>query len=218
VIFNEVFRVCKPETIQIRDPMTPLLLKFILITVLMVCIFLSSASVLSKMGVNGIAVDRYWTVLEPDRHEPDTFANGFMGVKFREDFKQLVYNVNVNNIENITGIYLYSRGNDTNNRTMVLDLLKEAKEVRVKNIFQETSKLLDKTHEIEGTVAVGGVTSKDLHGDLKGKSLKALHKLLINGDAYVEITTKQFPQGEIWGGDFVAIERFFPDTSDFRWN
>jgi hypothetical protein len=171
------------------------------------------------MGVNALSVDRYWTVLKPDRHlQANTSATGFVGVKFREDFKQLVYNVNVNNIDNITGIYLYSREDDTKNRTMILDLLKEAKEVKVKDVFQQTNKLINKTKQIEGTVAVGGVTSKDLNGELKGQSLEALYKLLIKGGTYVKITTKQFPHGEIGGGDFVAIDRFFPDTSDFKWD
>jgi CHRD domain-containing protein len=184
----------------------------------MSCIFLSSAPIFSHLGVSAASVDRYWTVLTPDKHlQEKTSATGFVGVKFREDFKQLVYNVNVNNIDNITGINLYSRGDDTKNRTLILDLLKEAKEVKVKDIFKKTSKLLHKTTQIEGTVAVGGVTSKDLNGELKHKSLKALYKLLINGDTYVRVTTKQFPHGEIRGGDFVAIDRFFPDTSDFKW-
>ena len=171
------------------------------------------------MEVNALSVDRYWTVLEPHRElQANTSASGFVGIKFREDFKQLVYNVNVNNIDNITGIYLYSRVDDTKNGTLILDLLKEAKETKVKDIFQGTSKLLNKTKQIEGTVAVGGVTSKDLHGILKGKSLEALYDLLVKGGTYVKITTKQFPRGEIGGGDFVAIDRFFPDTSDFKWN
>ena len=178
---------------------------------------LSALSLLCNTGVNAVSVDRYWTVLEGDDGS-NTSASGFIGVKFREDFKQLVYNVNVNNIGNITGIYLYSRADDTKNQTMILDLLREAKEVRVKDIFQETNNLLNKKHQIEGTVAVGGATSEDLQGELRGKSLKALHKLLVDGDAFVEITTKQYPQGEIGGGDFVPIERFFPDTTDFRWN
>ncbi|MDW0331240.1 MAG: CHRD domain-containing protein, partial [Nitrososphaeraceae archaeon] len=146
-----------------------------------------------------------------------TYAHGFIGVKFREDFKQLVYNVNVNNIDNITGIYLYSRGNDNEEPRIILDLLKEAKEVRVKDIFKETSTLLGKKHEIEGTVSVGGVTSDDLRGDLKGKSLKDLHKLMLHGGTFIKILTKEFPRGEIGGSDFVPIDRFFPDMSDFRW-
>lgn len=187
--------------------------------ILLIGVFLWAILILSAVTVNAVSVDRYWAVLQPVRDkEPVTSANGFVGVKFREDFKQLVYNVNVNNINNITGIYLYSVGNDTNNETMLLDLLKEAKEVKVKDIFKDTSKLLNKTHNIEGTVAVGGVTSEDLEGILKGKSLEYLHKLLTNGDTYIKVTTKQFPHGEIGGSDFVAIDRFFPDTTDFKWN
>ena len=78
--------------------------------------------------------------------------------------------------------------------------------------------ILASTHEVEGTVAVGGVTSDDLQGELRGKSLKDLHKILVNGEIYVVVFTRQFPSGEIGGGDFVPIDRFFPDISDFRWN
>ena len=101
---------------------------------------------------------------------------------------------------------------------MILDLLEEAKEVKVKNKFKEASVILASKHQVEGTVAVGGVTSDDLQGQLKGKSLKDLHKMLVNGETYVVVFTKQYPLGEIGGGDFVPIDRFFPDTSDFQWN
>lgn len=36
--------------------------------------------------------------------------------------------------------------------------------------------MLANKSEVEGTVAVGGVTSDDLQGELKGKSLEDLHK------------------------------------------
>ena len=98
------------------------------------------------------------------------------------------------------------------------DLLNEAKEVRVKDKFEEASMLLNKKHEVEGTVAVGGVTSDDLQGELKGKSLRDLHKLMLDGGTFITIITKEFPRGEIGGGEFVPIDRFFPDMSDFEWN
>lgn len=168
--------------------------------------------------IHALPVDRYWSVLEPQKQSTD--ANGFIGLKFREDFKQLVFNVNVNNIDNITGIYLYNRGDNTQNKntTMILDLLEESKEVKVKDKFKEASTMLSKKHEIEGTVAVGGVTSDDLRGELEGRSLKSLHKLVQNEDVYVIVVTKQFPQGEIYGYEFVPIDRFFPDISDFKWD
>jgi len=45
-------------------------------------------------------------VLDGDQQNPPsiTHAHGYIGLKFTEDFKKLVYNVNVNNIDNITGI------------------------------------------------------------------------------------------------------------------
>jgi hypothetical protein len=212
--FDKFMHVCKSSNIQIEErlPMKSILVLFIVIGVVTI------SGIIYSSSAEAVQVDRYWSVLEPYGHvAPAAESNGFIGVKFREDFKQLVYNVNVNNIDNITGIYLYSRGDDTKKATMILDLLQETKEVKVKDKFNEASLLLNKKHEIEGTVAVGGVTSADLQGELKGKSLKDLHKLITNGESFVIVTTKQFPRGEIGGGDFVPIDRFFPDTSDFNW-
>lgn len=167
----------------------------------------------------GLPVDRYWSVLEPYGGSIDkTYAHGFIGVKFREDFKQLVYNINVNNIDNITGIYLYSRGNSNEPPQLIVDLLQEAKEVKVKDKFTEANLLLNKKHEVEGTVAVGGITSDDLQGGLHGKSLRDLQKMMLSGGVFVTVLTKEFPRGEIGGIEFVPIDRFFPDMSDFNWN
>jgi hypothetical protein len=126
----------------------------------------------------------------------------------------------VNKIDNITGIYLYSDADLTNNKnsTMILDLLQESREVKVSNRFKDANILLTKKHEVEGTVGVGGVTSDDLQGELKGESLRTLHRLVQNEDVFVVVATNEFPQGEIFGHEFVPIERFFPDTSDFEWN
>lgn len=175
--------------------------------------------IFSSATVKAAQVDRYWSVLQAYHQSPSSSsAQGFIGVKFREDFKQLVYNINVSNIDNITGVLLYSHDANSKNSTMILDLLEEAKEVKVKNKFKEASIILASKHQVEGTVAVGGVTSDYLQGELKGKSLKDLHNMLVNGETYVVVFTKQYPLGEIGGGDFVAIDRFFPDTSDFQWS
>jgi len=195
-------------------------MKSILFLLMVICILIFSGLIYSNTIVNALQVDRYWSVLEGDQLIPPTitYAHGFIGLKFREDFKQLVYNVNVNNIENITGIYVYSRGDNTKNASMLLNLLEEAKEVKVKEKFTEASVMLAKKREVEGTAAIGGVTSDDLQGELKGKSLDDLHKLMLNGGIFVIVVTKEFPRGEIGGGEFVPIDRFFPDISDFDWN
>jgi len=195
-------------------------MKSILFLLIVICILIFSGLIYSNTTVKGLQVDRYWSVLEGNQLTPPTitYAHGFIGLKFREDFKQLVYNVNVNNIDNITGIYVYSRGDNTKNASMLLNLLEEAKEVKVKEKFKEASLMLAKKNEVEGTAAIGGVTSDDLQGELKGKSLEDLHKLMLNGGIFVIVVTKEFPRGEIGGGEFVPIDRFFPDISDFDWN
>jgi CHRD domain-containing protein len=195
-------------------------MRSILFLLIVICILIFSGLIYSNTTVKALQVDRYWSVLEGNQLTPPTitYAHGFIGLKFREDFKQLVYNVNVNNIDNITGIYVYSRGDNTKNASMLLNLLEEAKEVKVKEKFKEASLMLAKKNEIEGTAAIGGVTSDDLQGELKGKSLEDLHKLMLNGGIFVIVVTKEFPRGEIGGGEFVPIDRFFPDISDFDWN
>ena len=64
---------------------------------------------------------------------------------------------------------------------------------------------------------MGAAISDDLQGGLKGKTLSDLHKLIDNGTVYVNIATKDFPNGEIRGNSFVGIDRIFPDFTDVRW-
>ena len=174
----------------------------------------------SNISIHAVQVDRYWSVLDGDQQKPPavTHAYGYIGLKFTEDFKKLVYNVNLNNIDDITGIYLYSRDDNNHGGNMILDLLEEAREVKVKEKYDETNLNLTRDKELEGSIAVGGVTSNDLKGELNGKSLVDLQKLMLNGKMYVTVQTKDFPLGEITGDEFVPIDRFFPDISDFDWN
>ena len=159
-------------------------------------------------------VDRFWGVLTGHQEVPpnNTNATGYVGFKFADEPWRLVYNVNVNDIHNITGVYLYE-GNKERNGTMILDLLEEAKEVKNDDI----NIIKVNKHEIEGTLAVGGVTSDDLQGKLKGKSLSDLRKLIMKDRVYVTILTKDYPHGEIRGNEFIPIDRALPDISDFHW-
>jgi hypothetical protein len=190
-----------------------IVLKILFLLILVAIVSLVQPSAGLNPQVYGI--QRYWSVLECSKNTCGTGANGFIGIKFTNGFKQLIYSVNVNNIDNITGIFLYNKGE---NQTIILDLLKEAKEVKVKDKFKETRNLLASLKEVEGTVAVGGATSEDMRGVLSGKELKALYGLVSSEEVYVVVTTKEYPKGEIFGNEFVPTERFFPDASDFDWS
>jgi hypothetical protein len=193
---------------------------FLLIITTILMFIALAESIHSEMSINAVQVDRYWSVLDGYQQNPPTItlAHGYIGLKFTEDFKKLVYNVNLNNIDDITGIYLYSKGDNNHGGNMILDFLDEAKEVKVKEKYEETNLNLTDDYEVVGSIAVGGVTSDDLKGELNGKSLMDLQKLMINGKVYVTVQTKDFPLGEITRDVFVPIDRFFPDISDFDWN
>jgi hypothetical protein len=170
----------------------------------------------SNLTVYAENVDRYWSVLTGDKQVPpnSTDSVGFVGLKFQEDMKKLVFNVNVENIENITGVYIY-HGDKNQNGTVVLDLMEEAKE-----LGNDDENIVHVTREglITGTVSVGGVKADDLQGQLKDKSLKDLYKSIADGRIYVTVHTEDFPHGEIRGDSFIPIDRVFPNISDFRWN
>jgi hypothetical protein len=161
-------------------------------------------------------LDRYWSILTGDQQTPPvtTDALGYVGLKFQDDRTRLVYIVNAEHIGKVTAVYLYQIGK-AQSGTIVLDLLHSPRE-----LIKGVDKVVDKTPQgkTKGTVSMGGATSDDLQGQLKGKALSDLHKLMVNGSLYVSINTKDFPNGEIRGNAFVGIDRLFPDFTDIKWN
>jgi hypothetical protein len=123
-----------------------------------------------------------------------------------------MYSVNAEHVGKVTAVYLY-QVDKTQNGTIVLDLLHSPRELK------SIDKVVDKTLQgkTKGTVSMGGAIGDDLQGQLKGKTLTDLHKLIDNGTVYVVINTKDFPNGEIRGNSFVGIDRIFPDFTDIKW-
>ncbi|MGB8160767.1 MAG: CHRD domain-containing protein [Nitrososphaeraceae archaeon] len=137
---------------------------------------------------------------------------GYVGLKFQDDGTRLMHSVHAEHIGKVTAVYLYQKG-DAQNGTIVLDLLHSPREL------ESIDKVVDKTLQgkTKGTVSMGAAISDDLQGQLKGKTLTDLHKLIDNGTVYVSIDTKDFPNGEVRGNSFVGIDRIFPDFTDIGW-
>jgi hypothetical protein len=161
-------------------------------------------------------IDRYWSGLTGDRQIPpvNTDARGYVGLKFDDDLGVFVFTVNAENIGNVTGIYVY-KGDRNQSGSVVLDLLKAEKERKINDI-----KILNVTSKgkLTGTLAAGGVTKDNLQGELKGKSLSDFYNLMVNGSLYVVVHTKDFPNGEIRGNSFVAMDDLFPKDSEIKWD
>ena len=160
-------------------------------------------------------LDRFWSILTGDQQLPPVTTNaiGYIGLKFQDDRTSLVYSVHAEHVGKVTAVYLYQIDKEQKG-TIVLDLLHSPRE-----LSKGVDKVVGKTPEgkTKGTVSMGGATSDDLQGRLKGKSLSDLHELIVNGSIYVNIHTKDFPNGEIRGNSFVGINRLFPDFTDIKW-
>ena len=159
-------------------------------------------------------LDRFWSILTGNQQTPPvtTDAIGYVGLKFQDDRTRLMYSVHAEHIGKVTAVYLYQKG-EAQNGTIVLDLLHSPRELK------SIDKVVDKTLQgkTKGTVSMGAAISDDLQGQLKGKTLTDLHKLIDNGTVYVSIDTKDFPNGEVRGNSFVGIDRIFPDFTDIGW-
>jgi CHRD domain len=111
-----------------------------------------------------------------------TKAKGEVKFKLSSDGKELSYKLDVKNIENPTAAHIH-RGMKGKNGPPVVNLFTGPK----------------KEGKFSGELSMGTITAKDLSGDLMGKSLDDLVKLIKSGDIYVNVHTDANPDGAIRG-------------------
>lgn len=111
-----------------------------------------------------------------------TKATGDVKFKLKEDGTELVWELHVKNIENTTAAHIH-RGMKGENGPPVANLFTGPK----------------KNGKFSGELAEGTIRAKDLTGDLMGKSIDELVKLIKSGDIYVNVHTDAHPDGEIRG-------------------
>ena len=111
-----------------------------------------------------------------------TQAKGEAKFSLRKGEDRFSYNLVLQGIENITAAHIH-KGKKGENGPPVVDLFKEP---------------MGKT--ATGTLLSEGVIfAYDLIGPLKGKSLKSLEEMMEAEDAYVNVHSKDHPEGEIRG-------------------
>ena len=111
-----------------------------------------------------------------------TKAKGEAKFKLSSDGKTLSYTLDVKNIENTTAAHIH-RGMKGKNGPPVANLFTGPK----------------KEGKFSGELSKGTITANDLSGDLMGKSLDDLVKLIKAGDTYVNVHTDANADGEIRG-------------------
>ena len=111
-----------------------------------------------------------------------TKAKGDVKFKLSSDGTELSYKLNVKNIENPTAAHIHHG-------------MKGKSGPPLANLFTGPKK----EGKFSGELSKGTITANDLSGDLMGKSLDDLVKLIKAGDLYVNVHTDANPDGEIRG-------------------
>jgi hypothetical protein len=98
------------------------------------------------------------------------------------DGKVLRYTLVVRDIENPTVAHIYNGKSGNNGKP-------------VANIFNGPKR----EGKVRGNISQASLTANDLKGDFKGKSITELVALIKSGNAYVNVHTDAYPDGEIRG-------------------
>jgi CHRD domain len=111
----------------------------------------------------------------------ETMAKGDATFTLINDGKALSYYVTVSDIEDVTAAHIHLGKRGENGPPVAL-------------ITNEK-----KAGKFSGTLAEGTITEKELMGSLMGKSVKDLVKQIKKGNAYLNVHTDKYPNGEIRG-------------------
>ena len=112
----------------------------------------------------------------------NTKATGTADLVIYGNGKIMSYNVNVSNIDKITMVNI-NQGKKGENGPVVVNLIR--------------FKSLTPSGPVNGQLAQGNISSTDLEGPLKGMQISDLTKLFEDNNAYINIQTKLYPDGEI---------------------
>ena len=112
----------------------------------------------------------------------NTKATGSAKFVSSSDGNSMTYRIRVVNINGVTMAHIHS-GDIGKNGPIVVTLFKSAAP----------------TGPMNGPLSQGTITSANLQGPLKGKTISDLVKLINDGKAYANVHTQQNPKGEIRG-------------------
>lgn len=135
------------------------------------------------LATAGIASQKsFKAVLSGNEEAPavKTMAKGEATFTLSDDGKELMYKVMVSDIENVSAAHIHGGKMGKNGPALAL--------VDIKG---------KKVGKFSGTLAEGKITSNELLGPLKGKSVNDLVKEIEAGDTYLNVHTDKHPDGEL---------------------
>jgi CHRD domain len=166
---------------------TKRILRFSSIVAVVACAAISAAD-LSTSNLIPIALaqlqQKFMAKLTGQNEVPEknTNATGTFVLHLTADGRISKYIFNLTNINNMTLVHIHQGGKGING-PIVVTLYKSA----------------NPRGPINGTLSEGKIFSNQFEGPLTGKYISDLMKLINEGKVYVNVHTKQNPQGEIRG-------------------
>jgi CHRD domain len=153
-------------------------LNFVIIAMALTSLVLVGTAITQSYGQN----EKYRAKLDGDNEVPpvNTTAEGVINFKTKDG--SMSWKMNITGITDPTGAHIHKARNGTNG-DVVVDLLKVSKH----------------SSNPQGIVMRGNITDSSLTGPMKGQTLKDLQTAMANGDTYVNVHTKDHPNGEIRG-------------------
>lgn len=137
-----------------------------------------------SLATSSFAAEKsFKTILSGSESIPavETMAKGDSTFTLIKDGKALSYYVTVSDIENVTAAHIHL-GKKGENGPPVALITKEKR-----------------AGTFSGTLAEGTITKNELMGPMMGKSVEDLVKEIKKGDAYLNVHTDKYPNGEIRG-------------------
>ena len=163
---------------------------FVLIVALSLLVYTIALSGSLSWSNFGFAqeLNSYYAELTGDSEVPpvSTEATGNSTFQFTEGNTELSYVVSVSAIDNVIAAHIH-QGDETENGPIVLTLYDESDQQQLPE------------GDIAGVLTAGNATAADLEGPLSGQDLANLIGVINEGDAYVNVHTTDYPEGEIRG-------------------
>ena len=150
---------------------------------ILVALALASLIVVGTAATQSFAQnEKYRAKLDGGNEVPpvNTTADGV--INFKSQASSMSWKMNITGITDATGAHIHKGRNGTNGN-VVVDLLKLSKH----------------SNSPQGMVMRGNITDSSLTGPMKGQTVKDLQTAMANGDTYVNVHTKDHPNGEIRG-------------------
>ncbi len=147
----------------------------------MIVVAVAMASLIFNVANSSYAQnEKYRAKLDGNNEIPPVNSTAEGVINFKSIDGSMSWKMNITGIADATGAHIHKGRNDTNG-DVIVDLLKLSKH----------------SNTPSGMIMRGNITDSSLTGPMKGQTLADLKTAMANGDTYVNVHTKDHPNGEI---------------------